>query len=463
MQNMQNPNNKVAVRYPPSPTGNLHIGNIRTILFNYLFAKHAERLGTEASMIMRFEDTDKERSKAEYEQVALDTLDALGITFTDGPYRQSGRTNIYIQAIQKLIENNMAYEGEKSKDNSEDRVIRFKNPNKKITFTDAVRGNITIDTTDFGDFIIARSFNNPLYHLTVVVDDIDMGITHIIRGEDHITSTPRQILLIEALGSSIPQYAHLPLIIGSDKKKLGKRHGAVTYQEFEKVGYLPSAIINYLALLGWSEGNDREFYSMEELEKAFTLENVSKSPAMFSYEKLDSVNRHYLLQLPDTVYEQEVQKYLTKQIQIYLDTTNKAVRHTILHTIIKDRISKWGDVQNVCNTELSWLKNTNQLNKEKIAWKESSNEATKKHINNLITLLKTIPKNKWEQVTNREATFTIKNTIWEYAETIGRGEVLWPMRYSLTGEERSPDPFTVAFILGKEETIARLELAKSLL
>ena len=216
-------NNEIIVRFPPSPTGKLHIGNIRSLLFNYLFARQ-----NQGSIVMRFEDTDRERSKKEYEDFALETLEELGLDFDRGPFRQSDRNEFYVDAINTLLEKGVAYEAEESKDGSGDRVIRIKNPNKKIKFKDLIRGEIEIDTTDFGDFVIARSKTNPLYHLTVVVDDIDMGVTHVIRGEDHITSTPRQIILIEALGGIIPQYAHLPLIIGEDKKKLGKRHGAVT-------------------------------------------------------------------------------------------------------------------------------------------------------------------------------------------------------------------------------------------
>ncbi|HIP33918.1 MAG TPA: hypothetical protein EYG89_04180 [Bacteroidia bacterium] len=216
-------NKEIIVRFPPSPTGRLHIGNIRSLLFNYLYAKK-----NNGTIVMRFEDTDRERSKEEFEEFALETLDELGIDFDKGPFKQSKRSEFYIDAIETLLEKGVAFEGEESKDGSGDKVIRIKNPNKKIKFTDAIRGEIEIDTTDFGDFVIARSKTNPLYHLTVVVDDIDMGITDVIRGEDHITSTPRQIILIEALGGIIPKYAHLPLIVGNDKKKLGKRHGAVT-------------------------------------------------------------------------------------------------------------------------------------------------------------------------------------------------------------------------------------------
>ena len=224
------PSKKIIVRYPPSPTGKLHVGNIRTLLFNYLFAKRMS-----GKIVMRFEDTDRDRSKKEHEDNILYILKELGMDFDEGPFRQSERTDRYVEAVEELIKNGYAFEAEESKDGSGDKVIRFKNPNKKVAYNDIVKGEITIDTTDFGDFVIARSKTNPLYHLTVVVDDIDMDITHVIRGEDHTTSTPRQILLIEALDGSVPTYAHLPLLIGPDKKKLGKRHGATSYDEFKKL------------------------------------------------------------------------------------------------------------------------------------------------------------------------------------------------------------------------------------
>ncbi len=453
---------KVVVRYAPSPTGELHIGNIRAFLFSYLFAKHTLHQDTDAEIYMRFEDTDKERSDVKYEQIALDALQALGITFDHGPYRQSERGDLYTKAIAQLIEQGDAYEGEESKDGSGDKVIRFKNPNKEITFTDRIRGEITIDTTDFGDFVIARSLENPLYHLTVVVDDIDMNVTDVIRGEDHITSTPRQILLIEALGGAVPRYSHLPLIVGSDKKKLSKRHGAVTYQKFADAGYLNETIINYLALLGWSGGDDREFYTPQELIEVFTLEGVSKSPAMFSYEKLDSINRHYLSEMSRSDFIEGVSKYLTDNVQQFLSNTSNKVQEVILTTVIRERLDKWGDVQEVCKSELSWLSEVGRLDMEKVVWKKSTKEETKKHLTTIIQSLENVPDTDWAKATDSKSDDNaIKNVIWDYASEVGRGDVLWPMRYSLTGCERSPDPFTVAFILGKDETLARLKQAES--
>ncbi len=448
---MNNTQRKIAVRFPPSPTGELHIGNIRTILFNYLFAKH-----NNGDIYMRFEDTDRERSKKEYEQIALDTLIALGLKYDYGPYRQSEREQLYTQALNTLIENDRAYEAEDSKDDSGDKVIRFKNPNKVVTFNDVVRGEIKIDTTDFGDFIIARSKTKPLYHLTVVVDDIDMNITHVIRGEDHITSTPRQILLIEALGEEEPTYAHLPMIIGEDKKKLSKRHGAVTYQKFAELGYLPEAIINYLALLGWNAKDNREYYTIDELIKVFSLENVTKAPAMFSYEKLDSINKHYISLLSNKDIEKQILANLTKSVSDFIIKSSiKEVKDKIIHSIIKERINKWSDVSDICNSDLSWLESIN-LKTDKIIWKKSNKKDTELHLKNTINLLSSLDEENWTEI-------NIKEVIWPYADKNGRGDVLWPMRYSLTGNERSPDPFSVAFVLGKQETLSRLQYAIDIL
>ena len=442
---------KIIVRYPPSPTGKLHVGNIRTFLFNYLFAKNQG-----GEIVMRFEDTDKERSKKEYEEEILWVLNELGLDFDHGPFRQSERTERYIEAIEKLIRNGNAYEAEESKDGSGDKVIRFKNPNKKITYNGIVRGEITIDTTDFGDFVIARSKTNPLYHLTVVVDDIDMNITHIIRGEDHITSTPRQILLIEALGGQIPIYAHMAFTIGKDKKKLSKRHGAVSYEEFEKLGYIPDAIINYLALLGWNPGNgsEKEFFTREELIKEFSLERLNNSPAMFDYNKLDDINRQHILLMNKDDYKKKVFEFLSNKTKEKV-TSQDYDFDKVIDLVIRERIQKFSDVTKMEEEgEFDYYFNAPEIDIEKIIWKDDGLEIAKKHLDKVIELLKDV--NGRENWTAKK----IKEKIWDYASEQGRGSVLWPMRYALSGKNKSPDPFTLAEILGKEKTLKRLNSIK---
>lgn len=433
---------KVIVRYPPSPTGNLHIGNIRSLLFNFLYAK---KQGGEA--VMRFEDTDRERSKSEFEDVALETLSDLGILFDRGPFRQSDRTEFYVEAIDTLIKNDMAYEGEESNDGS-GKVIRFRNPNKEITFDDGVRGEITIDTTDFGDFVIARSKTNPIYHLTVVVDDIDMGITNVLRGEDHITSTPRQILLFEALGAKPPVYSHLPLIIGDDKKKLGKRHGAVTWDEFKKLGYLSEAIVNQLALLGWNPGDEREIFSMDELIKEFSIERINKSPATFSYEKLDDLNKEWMDKMDFEDYKSGLMKFVSEDLKSKFDSDSEKA-DKIISMVVRERISKFSEIKEMEeNDDFSMFFDVPDFSKIKWTFKDDSEEDSRKNILSLVE--------KLEDISDWTAD-SIKDSIWDWTAEVGRGNVLHPFRSVMSGKERSPDPFTISEIVGKEEALSRLK------
>ena len=242
---------KVAVRMAPSPTGNFHVGGARTALFNFLFAKQ-----NNGKFILRIEDTDKERSKKEFEDDIFESLEWLGLKY-DEFCRQSERGEIYRNYVEKMLNNDSVYE-------AEDKVIRFRNPNKKIKFNDLVRGEIEFDTTELKDFVIAKSVDEPLYHLAVVIDDFESGITHVIRGEDHISNTPRQILIQEAIGAPRPLYAHLPLILAQDRSKLSKRkHGeSVSLDYYRNKSYSPEAIINYLALLGWNPGTEQEIFTL---------------------------------------------------------------------------------------------------------------------------------------------------------------------------------------------------------
>ncbi len=437
----------VVTRFPPSPTGRLHIGNIRTMLFNYLFTrKHG------GEIVMRFEDTDRERSDQAHEADALEALAELGLSFDHGPFRQSERTDRYIAALEQLLASGHAYEAEESKGEEGARVIRFKNPNTTLSFSDTVRGEVRIDTTDFGDFVIARSRTNPIYHLSVVVDDMDMGVTHVIRGEDHITSTPRQMLLIQALGGSVPTYAHLPLIIGPDKKKLSKRHGAVTYQEFKRLGYIPAAIVNYLALLGWNPGTDQEFFTMDELIDTFSLERVNSAPAMFSYEKLASINRHHIMQLSDIAYQNYIRDFVGDSA-----AAEALVAHprfaAIVDLVFKDRVYAFDDARAMIEGgELDWLAALPEYDAATLCWKDSAPERIREHLTHTRTVFADMPDDQWHHE-------QLKAALWEYATDAGRGEVLWPLRFALTAQEKSPDPFTVADILGRETTVARIDYA----
>jgi glutamyl-tRNA synthetase len=282
------------LRFAPSPTGYLHVGGARTALFNWLYAR---RHG--GTFILRIEDTDVQRSSWEMVSGILDGLKWLGLDWDEGPevggphapYLQSERLERYRAAAGDLVAKGLAVEDEGA--------IRFKVPPGRTTFTDSVHGLIEFENEHIENFVILRSDGHPTYHLSVVVDDIDMQVTHVIRGDDHISNTPKHVLLFQAFGATPPVFAHVPLIMGTDKKRLSKRHGATSVMEYEAQGYLPEALVNFLALLGWGTGSDDELLSRDELVSRFTLEGISGGNAVFNTEKLDWFNHQYLLRLGD--------------------------------------------------------------------------------------------------------------------------------------------------------------------
>lgn len=312
--------NKVVTRFPPSPTGHLHLGGARTALFNYLFAKH---LG--GKFILRFEDTDRERSKEEYVDSIREALEWLGLYWDEGPYFQSKRLELYQEYAKKLYEEGKAYYCECSKELLEERkrallergvkphyegtcreknlspgqgrALRIKVPDlTEIVFEDLLRGKIVFPPEEVDDFIILRSDGTPTYQFAVVVDDITMGITHIIRGDDHISNTPKQLIIYKALGVEPPAFAHIPMVLGPDGARLSKRHGAKSILEYREAGYLPQAVINYLARLGWGYG-DQEYFTIEELVEKFDLRRVNLSPARFDPDKLLAFNAYWIRSL----------------------------------------------------------------------------------------------------------------------------------------------------------------------
>jgi len=282
------------LRFAPSPTGYLHVGGARTALFNWLYARRHGGV-----FVLRIEDTDVERSQAEMVTGILDGLRWLGIDWDEGPevggphapYYQSQRLERYRAAAQQLLDSGQAFE--------DGGAIRFKVPPGKTTFVDSVHGPIEFDNEHIESFVILRSDTHPTYHLSVVCDDIDMAITHVVRGDDHISNTPKQVLLYNAFGKTPPTFAHVPLIMGADKQRLSKRHGATSVMEYEKLGYLPEAMFNFLALLGWGTGSNDELLTKDELVQRFNLEGISGGNAVFNTEKLDWFNHQYLLKLSD--------------------------------------------------------------------------------------------------------------------------------------------------------------------
>lgn len=443
---------KVVTRFAPSPTGLFHAGSYRTALFAYIFARQ-----NEGKFVLRIEDTDKERSKKEYEDNIMESLSWLGLDY-DSFYRQSERTVIYKKYLEMLIEKDFAYiSEEETKDQVTDdtsksaprrkSVIRFRNPGTTVVFDDIVRGKISFDTKELGDFVIAKSMDEPVFHLVNVIDDYEMGITHIIRGEDHISNTPRQILIFRALGANPPLYAHIPLLLAKDRSKLSKRHGALSMTEYKKKGYLPEALLNYMSLLGWHPKDDREVMPFSDIVKEFSLERVQKSGAIFDEEKLAWLNRQYLIAMNNDKFKTFIAPYIPQNLE-----TSMVEKLT---PIIKDKISCFADIASLFEEkgELSFVSHNNDYDGKLLLWaKNPDKDKTKIHLQQAKALLSSVSEDNFTSE-------NIKSTIWPYAEENGKGNVLWPLRVALTGQEKSPDPVICAYVLGKDRVLNRIDHA----
>jgi len=479
---------KIRVRIAPSPTGNLHIGTARAALVNYLFAK---KNGGE--FVLRIEDTDLERSNPEFEINIIEGLKWLGLKWDEGPdnggkfgpYRQTERTEIYAKYVQKLLDEDKAYycfckpedlearreymlsngqapiyseectnipkeESLKRVANGEKAVIRFKCPREKVVFTDLIRGEVEFDGNLLGDFVIAKGINTPLYNLAVVIDDLEMEISHVIRGEDHISNTPRQILLLKALGEEIPEYAHLPMILGPDKSKLSKRHGATSLIEYKNEGYLAEALLNFIIFLGWNPGDEREIFSLEELEKEFSLERVHKGGAIFNIDKLNSINSIYIKnmdldKLTDLCIPFLIESGLIKEGEFDIENLRKYVK------AYQDRIKNLTEISELL--EIFFKEIT--YNKELLKWKDLTDGEIKSSLDKSERILHNIDDFNLENIT--------KDLLNEAEITGDRGALLWPLRVALSGKKASAGPFDLAYALGKEESIKRINKAKELL
>lgn len=433
---------KVVTRFAPSPTGLLHGGNYRTAVFAYLFAKKSE-----GEFIVRIEDTDRERSKKEYEDNIWETISWLGL-LPDKKFRQSEHAGRHTELLEKLISEGKAYlsKEEIKKEGDRDEVIRFKNPNKSVTFIDLVRGPITIDTTDLGDFIIARSMSEPVFHFAVVVDDADEGVTHVVRGEDHISNTPRQILIQEALGFNTPLYAHLPLVLDATHAKLSKRRGARALTDYKAEGYLPSAMINYLTLLGWHPEGEQEVFSVSELISLFSLERIQKSAGIFDDIKLKWFNQEHIKKLSDADFFEHLSSFAVQAGQ----TLPSYARE--LAPLLRERSQTLKEALDALSSdEYAFLVEEPIVN-EGLLLKGAKAEkaAVSEYLSHALKLLEQVEEWSMESV---------KEVVFPYATEVGRACVLWPMRVALSGKEKSPDPFTLCALLGKDRALARIKAA----
>ena len=404
---------EIRTRLAPSPTGFFHIGNARAGIFNYLFTKK-----NNGKFILRIEDTDEARSKKEYEEDAKEALAWLGIEW-DEFSRQSDRKAIYEGYIKKLLGNGSAYVIKEEMLE----VIRLKNPGKVVSFKDNIRGEISVDTADLGDFVIAKDEKSPLYHLAVVIDDAEMKISHVIRGEDHISNTPRQILIQEALGFTRPEYAHLPLILDKDRSKLSKRAGGEALSDYKKMGYPPEAMFNFLALLGWHPKDDREILKKEELINEFSIERVQKGGAVLDTEQLDWISREYIKKMTDGEYMKYAKAYVNEKWA----------------PLFRDRISKFTDLE----AEAKFLTTLEEYDPSLLVWKNSTKEDTQRHLKKLCEIISS------------------DGDIMAYGEAEGKGNVLWPLRVALSGMKNSPGPLEILEALGKQEALKRIQYAIS--
>jgi glutamyl-tRNA synthetase len=433
---------KVVTRFAPSPTGLPHFGTAMYALLNYLYARQ-----NNGEVIMRSEDTDPVRSKKEYENAIKEGLAWIGIT-PDKFFRQSERTDIYKKYIAKMIEEGTTYVSTETNEEGKTRdLVRFRNPNKVVTFHDESRGDISVDTTDLKDFIIARDVDSPLYHLTVVVDDHETGVTHVIRGEDGLANTPRQILIQEAIGAARPVYAHYPFVIMPNRAKMGKRNGAISLQDYRAKGYLPEALVNFIILMAWHPKDDRELFTIDELIKEFELKRIGKGGAMLDEKKLDWLNREYIKKLTPQELEKSILEWLPERMQ------DKIIAPKLV-PVIREYISKWGDVKDMAERgELDFFFKAPKIKKEKLAYKNCTPEKTSLNLQLAVKALENLEESQFKAE-------DIKINLMLIADNLEkRGELLHPVRYALSGLEKSPDPFVIASIIGKNETLSRLQKA----
>ena len=460
---------KVITRFAPSPTGTLHIGGVRTALFNYVYAKKHS-----GKFLVRIEDTDRERSTKEFEKNILDSLDSIGLSPDEKPINQSERGDIYQAAAQKIIDSGQAYycncsierlekmrseqqaNGQKPQydgkcrnlnlQKSSDTVLRLKTPlDGDIVVKDFVRGDIVFNNSELDDLIILRSDGSPTYHLCNVVDDFEQGVTTVIRGEDHISNTPRQIHIQNALEYPELEYAHLPLVLGADKKRLSKRHAATSLGEYKDEGYLDSAILNTLARLGWSRG-DKEVFYLEDLIKDFEITEVQKAGAIFDVTKLDFLNSQHMANLSHEEFINAISPFL-------IDVDINLNEHIKKDLLIESMRSSSNTLKGVCNNLICYFKDIEEYNQRAIDKFIGNSDKVVSDLRNKINDLKT-----WDES-------SLDTLLQKYREEhdLPIPKVNQPIRIALTGSTNSPSLGTTLYLFEKEEVLNRLDALISFL
>lgn len=473
----------VRTRFAPSPTGYLHIGGLRTALYSYLFAKQKN-----GKFILRVEDTDLKRQVEGAAEAIYSGLKWAGLQYDEGPdiggpygpYAQSQRLDIYKKYADELIKNKHAYycfcseemlekmrqeqiankqipkynrrcrelsdeEVKRKLSANEPRVIRMKIPeNRVIEVDDIIRGKVLYNSSELDDQVLLKSDGYPTYHLAVVVDDHLMEISHVTRTEEWLPSTPKHILLYEFFGWKAPQWAHLPLLLNSDKTKMSKRKGDVALGYYIERGYLPEAMINFLAFLGWNPGTEKEAYSMKELLKDFSFEKVQKSGAIFNVEKLDWFNQYYIRHLSDELLFEKSQPFLPQDKRGFSE--EQIIKMLILE---KERSATLFEI----GQNAKFFFDLPGYDKDLLKWKEMSDEDLKKSLKMSKEVVSSVPENKFN---SKWLSDVLLNKTSEFKN---RGELLWPLRVALSGQKNSPPPFEILEILGKKESSKRIEAA----
>jgi len=459
---------KIKTRFAPSPTGYLHVGGARTALYSWLYARH-----NQGDFVLRIEDTDLERSTPEAIEAIMDGMNWLSLNWDEGPYYQTKRFDRYNQVIDQMLEADTAYRcycsrerlealreqqmeaGEKPRYDGccrdtehghtadEPHVVRFRNPQEgSVIFDDQIRGPIEFSNQELDDLIIRRTDGSPTYNFCVVVDDWDMGITHVIRGEDHINNTPRQINILKAIGAEVPIYAHVSMILGDDGKKLSKRHGAVGVMQYRDDGFLPEALLNYLVRMGWAHG-DQEIFSVDEMVQLFQLDAVSKSASAFNTEKLLWLNHHYITTLAPEYVATQLQWHIEQQ-QIDTRTGPELAK---LVTLLGDRCKTLKEMAETCRY---FYEDFNEFDAD----------AAKKH-------LRPVARQPLELISDKLAALTewtteaIHNAIEQTATEleVGMGKVGMPLRVAVTGAGQSPALDVTVEAIGQQRSIGRIAQA----
>ncbi|ACI20166.1 glutamate--tRNA ligase [Dictyoglomus thermophilum] len=465
----------VRVRIAPSPTGYLHVGTAHTALFNWLFARH-----NKGTFILRIEDTDLARSTKEYEENIIEGLKWLGLYWDEGPYYQTQRLDLYRKYADELLKKGLAYycyctpeeleerrkealaqkkpprydrkclylsDEERARYEREGRkpAIRLLVPEGKTVFNDIIRGEIEFNNEDIGDFVIMKSDGIPTYNFAVVIDDYTMGITHVIRGEDHISNTPKQLFIYNAFGWTPPEFAHLPLLLGPDRSKLSKRHGVTSVTEYKKMGYLPQALVNYLALLGWTPEENREIYTVEELIELFDLRRVTKNPGIFDVTKLEWINTQHIRRLSLEELADLTYPFLKEAEWFKEENFNKEYYLKVL-SLLQERLKTLAQIKEYADYFFV----------DDLDYDVETVKKVCKHPDTPLYLEKI--KDVWSQLSE----FTAENleaSLKKLAEEnqIPTKNLVHPIRVALTNKTVGPGLYEIAEVLGKEKTLKRLE------